>query len=139
MKRVLRSIVAVLAGLIAGSVIIFLVELINAARFGQPAAGTPTTASLPTSAFALVLVGWFLGCALGSYTTARLSGSNRAAHAAVVTALFLIAGIFNLATLPHPLWMWPATVLAFVLGGVAGAKLGGAGRDPFLGELSMPG
>jgi hypothetical protein len=140
MKRALRSVIAVLAGLLAGSVIIFLVEMISATIYDLPTAEVVAASNLeylPTGAFVFLLIGWFLGCALASFTTAMLSGPSRAVHAAVVTVLFLGAGIFNLLTLPHPLWMWPATILAFALGGVAGAKLGGAGRDAFLGTLSM--
>ena len=140
MKRALRSFLAVLAGLIAGSVIIFLVEMISAMRYDltRPGgSGAMEMKALPTGAYVFVLIGWFLGTALGSFTTARLSGPNQAVHAAVVTAIFLAGGIFNLATLPHPLWMWPGAVLAFVLGGATGAKFAGAGRDPLLGDLSV--
>ena len=141
MKPAVRSVYAILAGLLVGMAIIVSAELGGQKMLSPPdptdAAVTETNevadpaevalerpTELPASAFVVVLVGWLAGSALGAFTTVKISDRNWRMHAAIVTALFLAAGIYNLATLPHPLWMWPSAVLAFAVGGHLGATMG---------------
>ena len=79
--------------------------------------------SLPIGAFLFVLAAWAIGSFAGSWVAARLAGRARLGHGLVVGALFLLAGVLTMLSIPHPWWMWVGGILA--LGGCSylGARL----------------
>jgi hypothetical protein len=60
-------------------------------------------ASLPMAAFLLVLLGWVLGTALGSWAAVRISRVGTWPGLAVGAAI-VAATLYNLVTIPHPIW-----------------------------------
>ena len=66
-------------------------------------------ASLPAGAFAMVLLGWFLGSFAGAYVAHAIA--KRPATAWAVAMIFILFTIMNFVMIPHPLWMIAAGLL----------------------------
>ncbi len=109
----LRSLLAIVAGLITAMLVIFGVEAVGMLLFPPPA-GMPldTEADLARlvalsspAAKAWLVSGWALGSFVGAWVAARISRRHRRI-AALVVALFIVAGtVMNAMVIAHPLWM----------------------------------
>jgi hypothetical protein len=138
----LRSVGAVVAGVILGGGVVFAVELLGGMLFpmppgldlNDPQALAVAMANAPLGALLFVLLAWAAGSLAGGWLAARLAGRAPHWHALIVGVLLLIAGIINLATLPHPLWFQVVSVLVFLpaawLGGALGARQTGERMKP---------
>lgn len=123
-----RSVLAVLVGAVA---LIAVVGAISSAIYPLPPgldvqdheAMRQHVDTVLIGAFLLVLAAWAIG---GSWVAARLATRARLAHGLVVGALFLLAGIMTMLTIPHPWWIWVGRILG--LGGCSdlGARLAAA-------------
>ena len=109
----LRTLLAIVAGLITAMLVIFGVEAAGMLLFPPPA-GMPldTEADLarrvamssPT-AKAWLVFGWALGSFVGAWVAARISRQHRRI-AALAVGLFIVAGtVMNAVAIAHPLWM----------------------------------
>ena len=109
----LRTLLAIVAGLITAMLVIFGVEAAGMLLFPPPA-GMPldTEADLarrvamssPT-AKAWLVFGWALGSFAGAWVAARISRQHRRI-AALAVGLFIVAGtVMNAVAIAHPLWM----------------------------------
>jgi hypothetical protein len=133
-KAIGRSVLAVLGGAVVAVVLIAIVEAVSSAIYPLPPgldihdheAMRQHIDTLPIGAFLLVLAAWAIGSFGGSWVAARLATRVRLVHGLVVGALFLLAGIMTMLTIPHPWWMWVGGILA--LGGCSylGARLAAA-------------
>lgn len=115
----LRTILAVFAGLIVAVVTMLALEYVGMSLFPPPP-GTrldneadlaALMASAPTGKLAWVLMGWTLAAFVGGWIAARLSKQHRPAAAITVGVLIVAGVILNVSMLPHPLWMTIAGVL----------------------------
>ena len=134
MKAVLRSIVAVVAGFVAASVVMMIIETING-RFLHPELGRlaegmtdrealrSLLAGAPAGAFLVVIFGWALGSLCGGLLAAWISKRARIGHALVLGALLTIAGIANNLMIPPPLWVWIGGLVVLIPAAWAGARL----------------
>lgn len=113
----LKTILAVVAGVIAGGAIVFVTEAVGHSLFPPPAdidLSNPADvdrlmASLPAGAFAMVLLGWFLGSFVGAYVAHAIAKTPGAAWA--VAAIFILFSTMNFFMIPHPIWMIAAGLL----------------------------
>ncbi len=125
----LRSILSVLFGVIAGAVIVFVVERMSHAVFPVPAGFDPSKAgaidALPFATKASVVFAWFAG-AFGGGVTASLIAQRWAPAVWVVAATILLFAVTNFTAFPHPLWMMIASVPAAALGGWLAVRATGA-------------
>lgn len=121
-----RSIFAVLIGVVAGAMIVFIVERVGHVLFPAPAGFDPSVASavaaLPLAAKLSVLAAWFAG-ALGGGALAALIARRWAPAAWVVAMTILLLAGTSLAAIAHPLWMAIGAVGASLLGGWLAVKL----------------
>jgi hypothetical protein len=132
----LRGVLAVIAGVVAAVVVIMLAELGCSQLFPLPPGLDPTNreaieahvAKLPLIALLLVVLGWALGSIAGGWVAARISRTNATRSALIVGTLLLIAGVMNMMTIPHPLWMWIAGLAVYLPSAWLGARLAGAPR-----------
>src|SRR5690349_6438715 len=119
MPSILRSILAVLCGVLVGGAVILGMELIGVRIFPPPqglASEDPEVLrrameQLPAGAFGMVLLGWALGTFAGAWTAAKVAGRAPLGHGLAVGVLFLAAGVANMLALPHPVWFWIVGVL----------------------------
>ncbi len=134
MSRIVRSILVVIAGFVAASVVMMVVEWINGhliyPDLGKAAEGVTDRevvraimAAAPVGAFVVVLVGWVLGSLVGGFLAARIGSNAPMAHALVLGALLTVAGVANNMMLPPPVWFWIPTLLVFFPAAYAGGRL----------------
>lgn len=129
MGRVFRFVLAVLAGLVVGSLVNMGLVLVSGHVIPPPAGADVTTAEGLKASLHLFeprhFLFPFLAHALGTFTGAvvatLLAPGRTRGPAAVVGALFLLGGIINVVMLPAPLWF---SVLDLVFAYLPAAWLG---------------
>ena len=117
----MRSILAVLAGLLVAGFVVFVVETIGHTVYPPPAGFDPTTPAgmaaimgqAPLGALLFVIAAYACGACAGGALAARLQPSAPLAHAIAVGAVLTGAGVLNLLSIPHPMWMTVATIVVF--------------------------
>ncbi|MEO8082826.1 MAG: hypothetical protein ABI780_03325 [Ardenticatenales bacterium] len=126
-----RSVLAVIAGVIIGSLVVGLIEGANVLlfpppagmRYDDPVAMGAYMAHLPITAYAVVGLGWMLGALAGGAAAARVAGRKMAVHGLLVGVILAVASVMNLVdpSLPaHPVWMWAMALLAAPMGWLGG-------------------
>lgn len=137
MPRILRRILAVLAGIVVAFVVVMLTDLLVGGIFPPPP-GTDVRdpesmaaaiGAMPVIALALMVIGWGVASAVGAFVAVRITPERRRSAGHLVALLLLIATMANLAMLPHPAWMWVAALIAVPLLGWVGARMGAGGAD----------
>ena len=134
MRSAFRSIAAVVAGFVAASVVMMIVETINGrvlypglAKSAEGVTDRETIRALlaaaPVGAFLVVIAGWILGGVAGGWVTARLAARGTIGHGLVLGALLTLAGVANNLMLPPPLWFWIASLVVLLPAAYAGTRL----------------
>ena len=79
-------------------------------------------ATLPVSAFILVLLGWFVGTVTGTFTASKIGRSAIPGY--VTGGLLFVAGIANSIIIPQPLWFSVVSFAIYIAGTLLGVRLG---------------
>lgn len=132
MAPTIRSALVLLGGVVAAVFVVILMDTLVGNIYSLPAGTDPNNpdslrqavAALPVTAFLILVAGWVLAAGVGSYIAARLATHARVIHGMIVALFVLVATVANLAKIPHPLWLWPATIILIPGAGWAAAKLG---------------
>lgn len=114
----LRTIFGLAAGLVAGIVVVGLVESAGHMIFPPPPGANvsdPETlraimGDVPLGAKIAVLVAWAAGVFAGGGLAAFIA--RRAWPAWAIGALLMAAGAWTMMLIPHPLWMWAGALAA---------------------------
>jgi hypothetical protein len=124
MNPVLRSILAVIAGIIVGNILIFGVQMLSVFFYPTPPGLDPTDteamkewiASLPPGALLFVLAAYAVGTFGGAWLAARLAGRAPVLHALFIAVFFFSASVVNLSKYQpaHPTWFVIANLGLFV-------------------------
>jgi hypothetical protein len=133
----MKSLISVVAGVIVGGVVVFLVEGIGSMLLLSLAGIEPTTAQgaaamssvRPTETLLVVILAYLLGPLSGGYIAARLAPAKRYYHAIAVGAVQMIFGVVTLTLFPHPHWFWIATLIIFIPAAMLGASFVRRGRS----------
>jgi hypothetical protein len=132
-----RNILAVIAGIIAAGVMVFLVEIAGHFLLPMPPGVDPTNPdsmkanaqNLPLVSLAAVLVAWCAGSFVGGLVAAFVSRDQKML-CALITGLFIIgSGIATMVMIPHPIWFWIVAILLPLPFAWYRARLGGARRQ----------
>ena len=134
MRSALRSMTAVVAGFIAASLGMMIIETINGrilhpelAKAAEGVTDRETIRALlataPVGAFLVVIAGWILGGVVGGWITARLAAHATARHGLVLGALLTLAGVANNLMVPPPLWFWMASLVVLMPAAHAGVRM----------------
>ncbi len=122
----LRSVLSVVIGVLLGSVLILVVEILGHAMFPPPPGLDPenpeSLRATPAGAMLTVITAWFAG-AFGGGVAASLIAKRWAPAAWVVAATILLLAGATMAELPHPLWMIAGAIVSTGLGGYLSVKL----------------
>jgi hypothetical protein len=130
MGALVRRVLAVLGGCVAAVMVVVLSDLTvgslyplpSSEALSTPEAARAAIAAVPLSALVLLVIGWALAAGVGAFAAVRLGPDRRMPLGLVVAALLVLATVANLAMLPHPAWMWPASLVLIPLLGWAGAR-----------------
>ena len=77
--------------------------------------------SFPVYVYLIMIVFHQLGTLAASFLSARLDVANGRKNALMIGVIFMMGGLMNLQTLPHPVWMWaelPLYLISSVSGGI---------------------
>jgi hypothetical protein len=126
----LRSILAILLGLLAGMLTVFLIELPGMIMYAPPP-GTESDseamkkhlASLPTVALAGVGLAWTVGPLVGAWLAAFIARRALLVHGLIIGAIFLAMDLLMLSMIPHPIWLAGVGIVAPLLSAWLGATL----------------
>ncbi len=126
----LRLIVAIVAGILAGSIFNGAVSSLNLMLYPLPEGVEWTDvealerylANLPVMAYVLILIAHFGQSFVGSLVAAIIGKSFEMYVAIVIGTFSLIGGITNMISLPLPAWMWVEVPL-YIIAAYAAAKL----------------
>ena len=135
----LRSILAVLAGLVLGMFVITAVESLIAWVYPMPAfdpkdpaALKAAMAGMQTGAWGMLLAGWAFGALASGLLAARLAARFETGaplrHALAVGVVQTAGAAANFAMLPHPTWVVVCGLLVFVPMAALGGRIGAGGR-----------
>ena len=128
-----RAILAVLAGVIGGGLVISLIQAGNLAIFPLPegldtsdrAALAQAIAQMPVGAMIGLELSYAIGCMGAGGIAARVAPDSRWVVAVIVGVVFTALGFVNLATIPTPLWLAILTTATYLPAALAGAWLSG--------------
>jgi len=119
-----RLILGAVLGVLVGVVVVGVVEGVGHTIFPPPSGVNLTDpaqlatvmSKIPFQAKIAVLIAWFLG-ALAGASAANVIAGRRAWAGRIVALTILALSIFNMTTIPHPLWFAISAVLAILAGG----------------------
>ena len=129
---ILRSVGAVIAGLVAAMVFVVGTEAVWAVVY-PPAPGVDlhdieackaNIAKLPADTFVIAVAGWGLAVLSGTWVATRLGPGRHPAHGRIVGSILLFAAVANMLMLPYPIWFWVANLLTFTAAEMLGTKWG---------------
>lgn len=115
-----RLIGGIAAGILVAFAVVFGIEMAGMRIYPPPEGMDPMNpesvrqyiGQIPVGAFVAVLVSWVAGAFAGAWVTARVTRHSTLRPALAVGGLFVAASIYNLVTIPHPVWF---TAVALVL------------------------
>src|SRR5687768_2710402 len=84
-------------------------------------------ASLPMWVILLVLVGWLVGTGLGSWAAVRIARTTKLWPGLMVGAIVLLSTLYNVMTIPHPIWFVGISLVAIPIASWMGARGGRSG------------
>lgn len=126
----LRAILGVIAGIIAGSVCVWGVETLNHILHPYPAgmkandmeAFKSYIENLPFLGKFMVIVGYALGGLIAGFVSTKIAKNGKPTAAIICGLIFLSFTIYNMMVLPTPIWFWVLGILVWGLV-LAGYKL----------------
>ena len=126
-----RSAIAIGVGLLVGVLTMVVIESIGHALYPHVVDVDPAdkeafraaVAQLPLGSLVFVLLAWSLGTMHGAGMAAHLAYNSRVGHGLIVGGVLMLAGIWQLISIPHPGWFAVAGLLLF-----AGSRI--APRSP---------
>ena len=133
-----RTIAGILVGIVIAVALVFAIEAIVGLivpappdfNMRDPEAMRVRVASLPAWVILLVGIGWIVGTGVGSWAAVRISRMRVRWPGLVVTAVIFLGTLYNVVTIPHPIWFVAISLIAIPLAGWLGAKGGAAAVTP---------
>ena len=125
----LRRILGGVVGAFAAMLVVILVQASMSLAWPLPEGFDPgdpqqvalRMASAPAAALLMVVLAWALGAFTGGLVAAAIA--RHPLPALVIGALLLVATVGNLASMPHPWWMWVSGILVPLPCATLGARL----------------
>ena len=124
-----KAVLAVVAGLVTGSLLILVLELLSSERPPDGIDITDKVAmkawidTLPMKAFVILLLVYFLGAIAAGYVANVVARSTKYRPALIAGAGLLVSGIMNLIDIPHPMWFAVVSSLLFLAGAWVGGRI----------------
>ena len=130
MNPILKNVLAVIAGLIAGSIVNMGIVMLSGSVIPPPEGGDITTMEglkatihlFEPKHFIFPFVAHAVGTLVGAYVAAKLAATRNMTMALIIGVFFFIGGSINVSMLGGPLWF---TVLDLAMAYIPMAYLGG--------------
>lgn len=125
-----KRILAVLAGLITGMIVIGLVEYISHQIYPPPAdfdytnkeALAELMKNIPVGALIIVIIAWAAGSFAGGFVASKIGREKGITLGLIVGAILMLAGIINMLMIPHPIAFWIGGLTVYLPFSYWGAK-----------------
>mgnify|MGYP003650473834 FL=1 len=112
MNPIVKNILAVVAGLIIGSVVNMLIIMVSGSIIPPPESGDITTMEglkatmhlFEPQTFIFPFLAHALGTLVGAFVAAKIAASRKMLMALIVGLFFLIGGTINIVLLGGPMW-----------------------------------
>jgi hypothetical protein len=119
----LRVILGVVGGIIAGSLCIWGVETLNHILYPYPAgmkandmeAFKSYIENLPFLGKFMVIVGYAVGALVSGFISTKIAKNGKPTAAVICGLIFLSFTIYNMMVLPTPIWFWILGILVWTL------------------------
>lgn len=130
MNPTLKKVLAIIAGLTVGMIVIGLVEGLGHLIFPPPEGLDMTNMDVvaeylqtaPIGSILWVALAWIVGSFVGGVVATMIGKEFGRMPAYVVGGVLTISGILNLVMIPHPVWFWLA-ILVFIPSALLGRKV----------------
>ena len=141
---IVRSVLAVIAGLVAAMFLIVGTEAVWAVVY-PPAPGVDLhdreackahIAQLPADAFVIAAAGWGLAVLAGSWVATRLGAGRHPAHGYVVGLILSAAALMNMLMLPYPALFWGLNLVSFPVCTYLGTQWGRGRSSAVQGDVA---
>lgn len=131
----MRKFIAVMAGLIAGGIAVWLVQMLGHKLYPEPLGMDSNdmnqlaeyVKNAPFMALFFVVLSYAAGALAAGFVSTKVANDGRKIYAIILGVIFLAQSIFMMASLPTPIWFWILGVLSWLLV-LAGWKLAEMGR-----------
>ncbi|WP_283635516.1 hypothetical protein [Aquaticitalea lipolytica] len=132
MNPIVKNILAVIAGLIIGSVVNMGLIMISGSVIPPPEGGDVTTMEglketmhlFQPKHFIFPFLAHALGTLVGAFVAATIAANNKMKFAIAIGCFFLIGGIINVVMLPSPTWFAILDIVgAYIPMAMIGGKL----------------
>lgn len=135
--KIVRGILAIIVGIIAGSVVNVGILFLCAAIIGMPKGmnmGDPESvkafaAQLTTANYVGVFLAHQLGTLVGAFVAAKIATGGKMIFALVIGVWFLLGGIYAMTLIPAPKWFTVLELVCYIPFAFLGGKLGSAGSE----------
>lgn len=119
----LKKILAVVAGIIVGSICVWAVETLNHMLYPYPEGMKPGDMegfknyieTLPFLGKFMVIIGYALGALVSGFIATKISKDGKPTAALICGIIFLVFTIYNMTVLPTPIWFWILGILVWTL------------------------
>ncbi|MBV9904866.1 MAG: hypothetical protein JO346_09835 [Alphaproteobacteria bacterium] len=127
MRTIWSVVVGGAAGVVAMMLVEFLVSLVVPAPANlditRPGASATYIQSLPVLLLALQIVSWAIGSYVAAFVAMRMAKGTSILPGVVAGAVPLLAGVIDMALIPHPIWMWVLGVTALTVPAYYAARM----------------
>ncbi|HEX8386191.1 MAG TPA: hypothetical protein VF576_08410 [Rubricoccaceae bacterium] len=127
MSPLVRSLLAVLAGVLTSVLVVLAGDALVHRLYAFPTGGTAQTReavrTMPAGAFAVALAGWVAAAAAGALVAARLAHRRPVGHGVTVALVLLGATVVNLALISHPSWVSAGALVGIPAAGWAASRM----------------
>ncbi len=119
----IKKIIAVPAGLLAGGVGIYLIETLGHKIYPLPA-GMDTEdmdemasyiSEAPFMALFFVILAYAVGALLSGYISTKVAADGKMIYAVICGLIFLLQSIYMMYIMPTPAWFWIAGIVVWSL------------------------
>lgn len=86
--------------------------------------------TIPLAVMIVMIIFWLGSSLLGAMVAARINRTEWRKTALITGAILMAAALFNLVTIPHPLWMWIAALAGYLPAALLGGWLVRKKADP---------
>lgn len=126
-----NRVLPVVVGLLAGWVVIFVLEAVSHLFYPPPAnidyadkaAMAAFMQSLPSAAFLLLLLAWMIGAFIGGLTGAFINKKAARNSSIIIGVVLALGSIINMTLIPHPTWLMVTASIGYVPMAYFGGKL----------------